>query len=272
MHVVSDVSISTSTFEPRRYATLAHIEQLDPLRDDEQIARLLVTCEFPFDVLRATELAVIRTFGIPAIAKVLVKTGKFLEKPAQRKADTELLIRALVREGYRGAQGQKTLAAIREAHRRLPSDTDEMRYVLGTFVFEPVRWLERFGWRPMSQREAQGAFTFWRNVGEELGISVPDTLEEFRTFYEDFERQEMVFDPANQALAIAVREDFMRPVPRPFKPLGRHMMHALIDERLRTACGLPAAPKFLQAALEKALRARGSLASKLCRGRTPFLL
>jgi hypothetical protein len=43
-------------------------------------------------------------------------------------------------------------------------------YVLSTFVFEPIRWNRRFGWRPMCEQERLGLFYFWREVGRRMGI------------------------------------------------------------------------------------------------------
>jgi hypothetical protein len=37
----------------------------------------------------------------------------------------------------------------RSSHRRFNINNKDYLYVLSTFVFEPVRWNERYGWRPM---------------------------------------------------------------------------------------------------------------------------
>lgn len=257
-------------FPLRRHAMAETIAGLDPRRDDALIARVLIACEFPFESRRAMELAILRTFGIPAIARVLVARGKFLSRPAKRIADTRVLLEGVVRYGHRSPTGQRFIARIRQAHRGLPTDTDEMRYVLGTFVFEPGRWVDRFGGRPVTRHEREAGHHFWRAVGAQLGVPAPEDIDDYEAFYDDFERRHMVFDPANRQLVETVREAYIAPLPRLLRPLGRHLMHGMLDDRLRTACGLPAAPAVVAKATASALRLRGALARRIARGWRPI--
>jgi len=233
------------------------------------MARLIVTCEFPFDAQRAMELAVLRTFGIPAISRQLVRSGMFLDAPSLRVARTQSLLTALVEQGYSGRVGAEMLARIDRAHDGMPRDTDPMRFVLATFVFEPSRWVRRFGWRPLLDTEERAAFLFWRAVGGRLGIGVPERRDAFERFYDDYQAREMVFAPENQRLAESVRDHRLARLPVPAQVLGRHVMHGLIDDRLRLACGLPSAPPAIAAALPSVIRMRGKVASVLCRGMEP---
>jgi hypothetical protein len=43
-------------------------------------------------------------------------------------------------------------------HARFAIANDDFLYVLSTFVFEPIRWNARFGWRPMTEAEKLGWF------------------------------------------------------------------------------------------------------------------
>jgi hypothetical protein len=42
--------------------------------------------------------------------------------------------------------------------------------VLSGFVDEPIRWLESYGWRPLTTSERQALFRFRRSVGSRMGI------------------------------------------------------------------------------------------------------
>lgn len=247
----------------RRYQAAARLAALDPERDTEQMIRLIVCCEFPFDALCAMEMAFFRTFGIPQISRVLVNSGKFLGSPGQRILDTSDLLNTLVEQGYRSETGQEIIRRINQAHGRIPRDTDLMRYVLGTFAFEPVRWVERFGWRKLGAGERAASFVFWREVGRQMGISVPQEAAAFERFYDDFEARNMVPDPANHRLAVRVRDHMLEPLPRAIRPLAREAVHAMLDPRLLLACGLPPSRPWLQKALPKLVRARGLVASRL---------
>lgn len=254
-----------------RYQAAQRLVALDPEQDTEEMIRLIVCCEFPFDAVRAMEMAFFRTFGIPEIARVLVGSGKFLAAPGQRILDTSELINTLVEGGYSSETGQEILRRINQAHGRIPRDTDLMRYVLGTFVFEPVRWVQRFGWRDLSPGEAQASFLFWREVGCQMGITVPDEMERFEGFYDDFERAHMVPAPANHTLAVRVRDHMLEPLPAAFRPLAREVVHAMLDARLREACALPAPRPWVRSCLPPLIRLRGSVASTLWAGAAPVL-
>src|SRR2546430_9187823 len=61
-------------------------------------------------------------------------------------------------------------------------------YVLSTFVLEPIRWNERFGWRRMRDKEREALFHFWRAVGQRMSIAdIPSTLAEFERFSTNYE-------------------------------------------------------------------------------------
>lgn len=256
----------------RRYQAASKLASLDPERDSDEMVRLIVCCEFPFDSVRAMEMAFFRTFGIPQIARTLVHSGKFLDTPGQRILDTSRLVNTLVEQGRRSETGQQIIRRINQAHGRIPRDTDLMRYVLATFIFEPIRWVQRFGWRALSASEARANFVFWRDVGRDMGITLPDEAESFERFYDAFEAQHMVPDPANHTLAVRVRDHMLLQVPAPLRPLATDAVHAMLDERLRTACGLPAPKPWVQRSLPKLVRARSVLASSLLAGAAPLRL
>jgi hypothetical protein len=52
-----------------------------------------------------------------------------------------------------------------QQHGRFAIASEDFLYVLSTFIYEPIRWNERFGWRPMSDTERLAYFYFWRGVG-----------------------------------------------------------------------------------------------------------
>ena len=46
------------------------------------------------------------------------------------------------------------LRRMNQQHGTYPISNKEFLYVLTTFVFEPIRWMERFAWRPMIRQAA----------------------------------------------------------------------------------------------------------------------
>ena len=82
-----------------RYAILAEIKKLDPLRDHQRIVFLSTCYDFPFDTTRALEFALYRTFCVPRISALLDRTGEFQNRAQKRYDDTDLLVSELLEWG-----------------------------------------------------------------------------------------------------------------------------------------------------------------------------
>src|SRR5258706_5538383 len=101
-----------------RSPVLDRIRSLDPVRDHVEIAYLSTRYDFPFDTVRALELALFRTFAVPSISAILARTGEFLERAAKRYDDTDLIVSELVEHGYDSARGAAALRRMNEIHGR----------------------------------------------------------------------------------------------------------------------------------------------------------
>ncbi|MBY8854342.1 DUF2236 domain-containing protein, partial [Saccharothrix sp. MB29] len=84
---------------------------------------------------------------------LLAKTGEFERRAQQRYDDTALLMGELVEHGYDSPRGREALRVVNRLHGCHDISNDDMRYVLSTFVYDPVDWLDRFGWRPLTDHE-----------------------------------------------------------------------------------------------------------------------
>ncbi|MDQ3659687.1 MAG: hypothetical protein M3454_01235 [Actinomycetota bacterium] len=137
---------------------LAEIRRLNAVRDAERIVYLDACFEFPFDVTRSLELAFFRTFGVPSIANLLGSTGEFVERAHKRYDDTDLLISTFTEHGYSSRLGRAAIRRMNQIHDRFSIANDDLLYVLSTMMLEPLRWNERFGWRPMLEIERLATF------------------------------------------------------------------------------------------------------------------
>ncbi|MFM7325783.1 MAG: oxygenase MpaB family protein, partial [Nodosilinea sp.] len=175
------------------------LEQLDPVRDSARICRYLAGYEFPWDLTRALELALFRTFCIPSIAALLDRTGEFHHRPQKRYDDTGLMVSLILKWGYDSPQGQAVIARLNHIHGHFPISNDDFLYVLSTFIYQPVDWLDRFGWRPLNPLERTALFHFWRCVGEQMGITaIPDSYDRFAQFHQAYEAAHLGYSAANQ--------------------------------------------------------------------------
>lgn len=168
------------------------------------------------------------------------------------------------------------LGAIRrmnQQHARYPIPNDEYLYTLSTFIFEPIRWNARFGWRRMLPVEKRSAYYGWREIGKCMEIrDIPPSYDAFEQFNLDFERAHFRYAPENEQLAKATRNLLLSWVlPKALWPLGAPFIHALIDDHLLMAVGLPLPPAWMRHVVAGALRMRSAALRRFPPKRTSVL-
>src|SRR5215471_3256072 len=182
-----------------RYAVLHVIERLDPEKDHQRIIFLSTCYDFPFDTTRALEFALFRTFCVPSISALLDRTGEFHHRAQRRYDDTDIIVSELIEWGYDSERGKRALRRMNELHGRFAIANDDFLYVLSTFVYEPIRWNARFGWRPLCEHERLAYFHFWREVGRRMGLrDLPADYAAFERFNREYERQHLAFTEASR--------------------------------------------------------------------------
>lgn len=223
-----------------RLTILEQIQGLDPQADHQRIVYLMTCFEFPFDMTRSLEFALFRTFSVPSIGALLDLTGEFQHRAQKRYDDTDLIVSELMEWGYDSARGRRALRRMNQLHGRFAIANEDFLYVLSTFVFEPIRWNARFGWRPTCAQERLALFYFWREVGRRMGIrDLPTDYDGFERFNRAYEKTRFVYTAASHRVGSATRDMFLSWFPRLFHPLVRPAMYALMDEPVLTAFGFP---------------------------------
>lgn len=251
---------------------LEAISRLDPERDHQRIVFLSTCFDFSFDTTRALEFALFRTFAIPSIAALLDRTGEFRARAQKRYDDTDIVVSSLMELGYDSPDGSAALRRMNAIHSRFQIANEDFLYVLSTFVYEPIRWNARFGWRPMVEAEKLAMFHFWRAVGERMGIrDLPSSYKAFEEFNRFYEREKIAPTAEANRTGTATRELFASWFPWPFKGLVRHAVHALMDERTRAAFGFPPAPPMIERLVFGAMALRAKLLRFLPDRRAPVL-
>lgn len=255
-------------------AILDEIRRLDPVADHHRIAYLTSLHEFPWDTIRSLELALFRAFAVAKGTPLLAGTGEFTTRTQQRYDDTVLILAEILEHGYDSERGRAALRRMNQMHGRHPIPNDEFMYVLSTFVFDPIRWNERFGWRPLLRAEKVASFHFWREIARRMAIrDVPDDYESLERYYDEYPLQHYRFAPENNDLARATRDLLLGwYLPKPLWPIGRPFVHALLDDRLLDAVGLPRPHRLVRRVAEGALRLRGRIVRHLPPRRRPRLI
>jgi hypothetical protein len=142
-------------------------------------------------------------------------------------------------------------------HHQYRIANDNYLYVLSTFIFEPIRWNARFGWRRLCENERLAAFYHWREIGQRMGIQqIPETYATFEAFNTAFERDRFRYAGTNARVGAATRDLFMSWFPPLLRPLVKMGVYAMLDEPVRAAFGFPRAPAIVRVLGESGLRAR----------------
>lgn len=236
---------------------LDEILALEPVRDHQRIVHLITCYEFPWDMTRSLELALFRTFCVPRISRLLDQTGEFSARPQKRYDDTDIIVSELLEWGYDSDRGQQAMRVMNRQHGRFRIDNSDFLYVLSSFIYEPIRWFNRFGWRPTTEHERLALFHFWREVARRMGIrEIPEDYDAFERFNRDYEATQFRSDPANHRIAVSVLTMFARWFPRPAWPLVDASIRSLMDDAMLRGFGLRRPPPLLRPAVVSALRVR----------------
>jgi hypothetical protein len=250
------------------------IERLDPQHDYRQIVFLLTFHVFPWDIERALEFALFRTYAVPSVSGLLAKTGEFVRRPRKRYDDTELILSEILENGFDSKRGQAALQRLNEMHGRFPISNVDFLYVLSTFVFEPIRWIERFGWRRLTRPEKLAFFNYYCELGRRMSIeNIPTDFEELERYNLDYEGEHFRYAMSNHRIGASTRDLLLGfYVPRQVFPLARPVAHALMDTPLLQAMGFPEPPRVLRSLAAGALRLRARVVRWLPERRRPRLL
>jgi hypothetical protein len=257
-----------------RYALRDYIASLDAEDDCQEIAYLTTCYEFPWDTTRSLEFALFRVFGVAKGTPLLVSTGEFIKRTQKRYDDTVLILSEILEHGYDSERGRMALRRMNQQHGRYPIPNDEYLYTLSTFIYEPIRWNARFGWRKLMPNEKLSSYYFWCEIGRRMNIKdIPASYEAFEQFNVAFERDNFRYSPDNNALAVATRDLMLGWVlPKALHPLGAPFVHALIDDQLLYAVGLPIPPTWMRRMVEGSLKLRGHVMRTLPGRKSPRLL
>jgi len=252
---------------------LKEIAALDPVRDHQRIVFLSCRVDFPWDTTRALEFALFRTFAVPSISALLHKTQEFEKRAQKRYDDTDIIVSNIMEHGYDSEPGRAAIARMNALHGRFQIRNEDFLYVLSTFVFEPIRWNERFGWRRMIESERLALFHFWREVGKRMSIQdIPDAYEVFEKFNRNYEQEKYRYMKSNQHVGAATRALFMSWFPRWMGPVVKHGIHGFMDPNLIEAFGFPKPSAAMRWTVAHSLKLRGNFLRLLwLRRRKPLL-
>ena len=234
------------------------IAQLDPVSQAREVVWLLGTREFPWDIETALSFALFRTYASPAVSVVLDATGEFTDHARRRYDDTELVMAWMLRDGLDADRGRTALRRMNAMHAAFDLDHDDLHYVLTTFMCEPLRWIERWGWRPLTDAEVAAHLAWYLRLGHHMGLrDLPGDLAAHDVFNRRYEATRFRYHPANARVADASVAMFLDAhLPTALHGIGEVAVRALLDPPLLAAFGWDPAPPAVVAAVDATLRGR----------------
>jgi ER-bound oxygenase mpaB/B'/Rubber oxygenase, catalytic domain len=246
-----------ATMGPRglraRRQVLRELDRLDPETDWHRMTQIVlgrIFCDAFFHQALFT-VAYWRQTSVQTMAPVLVRRGygNTLTETRKRNDDTLLFFGLIYRDGPCSAGGQRTIARLAEIHQGFDIPQDDYRYTIASLCFEPLRIPELLGVRGLTEPEARAVFLFWRGVGRQWGVDIPEEQEEFRAWFEAYEQRTYRRTADGIAIARAMEKAFLdRWAPGVLRPLGAQVLRALADDHLLQAVDLPAAHPVIRRA------------------------
>lgn len=243
-----------------RFALRDRTDRLDPKVDFEEINRILATQEFPWDINQALSFALLRTYAVPSIGNLLFSTDEFTERVQKRYDDTGLILDAVLEHGFSSKPGRDGIRRMNQMHGSYDISNGDMLYVLATFVVTPVRWINSYGWRTLTDNEIAGSTNYYREMGRYMGIkNIPGDFDEFALFMDDYEQQHFGYDAGGRAVADATLELFCTFPPNNLAPAiaVKHFARSVMDDALLDAFDYPHPTRIERILSLGALKARG---------------
>lgn len=250
----------------RRYSLARRIALLDAEQDCVEIYRLLSEHEFPWDLNQALSFALFRTYAVPSIGRLLHETGEFTERTQKRYEDTALLLAEVLEHGPGSGRGRDAVRRVNQMHAAYDIRNDDLRYVLCTFVAVPIRWLDAYGWRPLTDHEKTASAHYYRELGRLMGIrDVPATWQDFAAALDAYEREHFGRDAGARAVADATLALMTTFPPNDRLPAGlvTRSSYALMDDPLLDALGYPRPGAAVRRLVRGGLRLRGRVVRRL---------
>jgi len=241
----------------RNPAVQKEIQALDPVKDHCRIVYLMTGYEFPWDSVRALEIALFRTFCSPNISRLLHKTGEFHHQGKKRYDDTALLIAEFMQNGYDSERGREAIARMNHIHGHFKIENEDFLFVLATFIYIPFRWIERFGWRKVSDNERLALYYFFYETGKRMNIKdIPTNIDSFESFLKDYENRNFVYSDTNKAVAdstINIVKGWLPFFLRPFVP---PILKCFLDEKMLLAFSYRKPSPLIKTMLAAAMKIR----------------
>lgn len=215
------------------------IEKLDAKEDALQIESILFGHVFPLDFFMAAEFAQLQSFTIPTISGLLQVTGEYERDNVKRLIDTQILMSRVI-GSIDTERGRAMADHVNQLHSFYNISNDDFLYTLSTFIFEPVFWIDRYGWRALTTHEKTALYHVYARVGEAMHIkNIPASFDEFQAWRSDYEAKAQRYAESNRIVAELLIGAIRTFFPSKLQWMAFPLTSSLLAKETSEALGLP---------------------------------
>lgn len=225
--------------------------------DAQAIMQYQAELEYPKMYEMSIQFALFKTYGIPTISSLLAATKEFStpENANKRYTDTAVLIQEFTSHQPRDERVIKAIARMNYIHTRYRKagkiSNEDLLYTLSVFITQPIDWIGKYEWRPMTDMERCAIGTFWKSIGDAMGITYEgflahsewkdglDFSDDITTWAKSYEDSFMVPAATNKKTADELIPLLLYYVPKSMKPAAANMVGVMMGDRLRKAMMYP---------------------------------
>ncbi|KAF4975839.1 hypothetical protein FZEAL_7428 [Fusarium zealandicum] len=226
-------------------------------QDAHEIVKNVFYFEFPLFYDLSVRLALFETYAVKNIAKLLVAVSDLndREKAPKRYADTEVIYSCFANFAPTSNALQQAIARMNYLHAPYIKSgkilQEDLLYVLYASMSEPVRFLNQYEWRKLTDMEMAALGTMWKYVGDMMEIEYKTLLQKEKwtdgiEFLEDVSRWGEDYEDENlrplkevQDLGQVLMELLLNSHPKIASPVAFPAVCVLMGPRLRRAFGFP---------------------------------
>ncbi len=228
------------------FARLRKIESLDLAEEYREITQLFYA-DFQSTMVAKSINGFMMNYSSPRISHVLGTSGELEHRIAKRFVDTLMLASAVMQHGFTG-EGREAARRVNAMHRHYDIDPEDFLAVASEEVVGSVELAERYGWRPVTDKEREALNLFYGHQARAFGSPkfLPPTYVQTKAFYDDYVERCVRYDPQNERLGRVLAQWLGTLAPAPIRSLYRTILLAQLDDRIARACGIRPASRAVK--------------------------
>lgn len=241
-----------------RYARLRDIEKMD-LETEYREITLLFYKDFQSVMLTKGFNGFMFTYAAPRIAAVLSQTGEVRERLLKRIVDTSLLASAVMEHGLKSEPGREAARRVNAMHSRYDIHPDDFVAVGAEEALGSLELADRYGWRPVTEKERQALRLFYSHQARAFGSAnpLPDSMPALEARFSEYLDKELRYEPHHAEMGQILLDFYVSLVPAPLRGLFRWILIADVDPRILRACGFTPPSRLRRKVARQFLRLNG---------------